>query len=50
VKGFEEIGGRQDDLFNAPVEKARTQILDNGLRVPYATPHSSSGKFGMFHL
>ncbi|KAK2400840.1 sister chromatid cohesion 1 protein [Trifolium repens] len=46
--GFEEIGGRLDDLFNAPVEKARTQIPDNGLRVPYATPHSSSGKYGGF--
>ncbi|MCH99240.1 sister chromatid cohesion 1 protein 1-like, partial [Trifolium medium] len=48
--GFEETDGRLDNLFNAPVEKARTQILDNGLRVPYATPHTSSGKFGVFHL
>ncbi|GAU28829.1 hypothetical protein TSUD_21660 [Trifolium subterraneum] len=43
--GFEEIDGRLDNLFTAPVEKARTQILENGLRVPYATPHTSSGKF-----
>ncbi|PNY09031.1 sister chromatid cohesion 1 protein 1-like [Trifolium pratense] len=46
--GFEETDGRLDNLFNAPVEKARTQILDNGVRVPYATPQTSSGKFDGF--
>ncbi|CAI8586336.1 unnamed protein product [Vicia faba] len=42
--GFEEFDGKLDNLFNATAEKVRTQILENGLRVPESTLHASSRK------
>ncbi|KAI5434035.1 sister chromatid cohesion 1 protein 1 [Lathyrus oleraceus] len=42
--GFEEFDGNLDNLFNATAEKVRTQILENGLRVPESTLHASSRK------
>lgn len=50
MKGFEEFDGNLDNLFNATAEKVRTQILENGLRVPESTLHASSRKSGVFHL
>lgn len=50
VKGFEEFNGNLDNLFHATMEKVRMQILENGLRVPESTLHSSSRKSSVFHL
>jgi hypothetical protein len=50
VKGSEDFEGRPHNPINGSVEMPVTHIPDNGLRVPIRTPHSPSGKSGMFHL